>query len=437
MSLITRRQTQYMLDDLDDYLSDRQRQTFVSELGHKKIDTSFPKLAELIVLWCVVKSGHDLEVEPDWWQTNTNPDGFSKTILPGEDVIFDVTSLSDASVSKRDDMEIVSSRICQFASNEKRKLGSHLLFEFFESRNIEGHRHVMIYEDYKLSEVQMQRVKDWISSDAYISEPITVQDENVAFQIKYSSKKVKGSNFHTSMPPTCYSLEDNALYRTLKCKKRQLKNEQYQGRRVIFVVDVGSTLIEETNKPRFDHSSSDNVTAAKIIKHFLSKSGNNIDAVVLLSAVSTESSTVLAFLREDQRYRWENAIFSSSNAITVNLKKSRLFERLPIPVSDAKGARQNHRRGAFKAKSNLHFNSNMTSWKRDGNICKLKISAGRLSEVLQGNSSELDYLQMDERTKKLVDRKSIVNVEFEKSDNHDDDYIVLTFGDDPAVRSFN
>ncbi|MEP3438986.1 MAG: hypothetical protein ABJN75_19720 [Hoeflea sp.] len=442
MSLFSRRYIQKMLNELAVHLNSEKRVDLIRRLDSKRMNQNMPAEMELAVLWSVAQTG-DLVIEPEWWSGNRNPDGYSESLVEGKSVIFDITAVSNGSVSQRDDMKKAADRVCQFASSVKKKFGKHLSFYFFEEGALTKRydkRRVLVKAGYELSKTQEARIRDWIDGRSYETEPIQVHEQGVVFQVSYSKTPHMTPPVNTSMPPECYSLTKNPIYVAMDNKRKQLRGGDTGVLRLIFLADVGADLLHQIGGYIHRSWSPEQTYGPEIIQNFIRRFSGEIDAVVVISAWDTRFRGSRFFGVRSDPNLWKVTVFAADNSKIDWSNIENMFTRLPPPITDANLARQNQGYGGFEPISKIRYRAAQTYQRKEPYLMQLKLSSGALRDLISGDLDPAEFRDrhIPERFRTLIKRhRSISSVEFEKGEpNHDDDLVVLSFEEDPAVKPF-
>ncbi|WP_209000631.1 hypothetical protein [Labrenzia sp. DG1229] len=300
-------------------------------------------------------------------------------------------------------------------------------------------RRVLVKAEYRPSKIQAERISDWIKKRVYQSEPIQIHEDGVAFQIDYSKKPQSEPFVRTSMPPECFSLKKNPIFAALDEKRRQLRGGDPEALKLIILADVGAELLHQIGGYIHRSWSPDQTYGPDIIQSFIQRFRGEIDAVVVVSAwdMRFKGSGLLGVRNEPNI--WKITVFVPENNQIDWSNIEYMFSRLPPPRIDANLARQNQRHGNFRPTNRVRYKVAQIFWRKEPYLMQLKFSAGALRDLISGDLKPDDFLdQFPEKFRNVIKHhQSISSIKFEKGkSNDDDDLVVLSFEEDPAVREF-
>jgi hypothetical protein len=245
----------------------------------------------------------------------------------------------------------------------------------------------------------------------------------------------------------CYSeilsKTENTVYSALTRKAYQLKVCGFEGPIGIFLCDGGSTLFEKKTRCGGSYS------IAEVIKYFLS---NHKEISFVVTHTIKRKQVRLSFNSGQYTYMNDYRVYGNvtKNSLFADLEKSieGMVNNFPTPVCEPinaicrlKGPRHNmgisHAGGLMIA--------------HGGESTKIKISARILTELLAGKLDQRDFLEMHGFFSSQLATSHIANpfdtvlqrgrlihdINLEKSEAEDDDWVVFEFkGDDPAISPF-
>jgi hypothetical protein len=135
MPIFTRRRLQAMLNDLAPRF-DRARGNdlhLLRRLENKRVDQALPAEMELALLWGLLQLG-DVEVDPEWFAIDSQPDGYSEMLFPPHPAVVEIAAISDAGLAQEEKMSRTAQLLCEAANQFRRGEGRHLYFRFGETR---------------------------------------------------------------------------------------------------------------------------------------------------------------------------------------------------------------------------------------------------------------------------------------------------------------
>ena len=246
---------------------------------------------------------------------------------------------------------------------------------------------------------------------------------------------------HTSMPPECYHLEKNPIYTKLQDKRDQLREASEETRKLVFLVDAGAKLLKQIGEPRFEEKFGDRVSGSDIIDHFLKKYGDDIHCVVVLSPRELKSYALLGPLAPpDESPHWRLTCFTSSLSETEINCIEKLSNHLPRPMRNAFSARQAGQNGHFNSNSQASYRGCRIYYQKEPYMKQISFSTGALRDLILGNMSGEDFRKLhigDSALSIINDKETISSISFESSgEEHDDDFVVLSFLEDPSVAKY-
>lgn len=443
MAFLARRRLQAMLDDVSRLIPKEKTNDLLARLENKKVDQALPAEMELAMLWAFQKLG-DMDVEPEWWGDSRRPDIVTEHFIPGVLTAVEIAAATDNSISGEEVMRRIALQFVNHANTLKKNLGNYLYFTFeseFVKQDGMKVRRRMAPEDHIVSEDSKHVLVEWLKSGQSNSTRLHVREKDLSVFVE--QKPFKVPDFHNvfcSIPPETHDAEDNPLHELLKRKSQQLKAAVNGTLRIILVADVGSTLLRHISSYRERFNRGNTVSGTDIIQSFLKKNSDRIDAVIVFTA-QRESQP----LRRDS-LSWCGHAFSNNSELKSEIKNrfNNIISLLPSPVIEGYQARSLHLQGAFSPKARGHYlGVNMTS-KMDS--IRLSISSRLLLDLLAGRikPDQLPFFMGDRPgeiglIKRLLDNgKTLSHIEMAPRNlDEDDDYLVLSFTDDPAARPLN
>lgn len=437
-----------MLDDLAPCLGVKGKNLLRRLNNEKDVAQALPAEMELALLWAVLQLG-ELEIEPDWWGDSKRPDAVTKNLVPGNQVALEIASVSNNSISGEEAMDAIALQISKEANSARKRTGNYLYFRFEqESGYLSSGRYFrrrLAPPDFKLPDYMANAVSEWIRSGAFQKDRLRLKGDGLDVEVEHTDhKQTRYHNIWSSMPPEAHSLEDNPLFELLVRKLRQLKAAQHGTLRMIFLADVGNTLVRRIGSAGEIDSTKRYVSAREIISHFVQKHSKHVDAVVTFSPFKEYSPFLGADPLGRKPRRWNVSYFGSGGLPYPPERLQAIAGALPEPHYEGYQARSLFRQGAYSPKGTGQYLGMTTKTNReDKNSIEfparmlLDLLAGRLSpdrfnQVLTSNGRNTNLF------KHWLDMgMTISGAEMAPRDvDEDDDHIILHFCDDPAARSF-
>lgn len=432
MPIFSRRRIQSMLDDLSPFLTSEKENDIVKRINSKRVDQSLPAEAELAFTWALAQIGA-IEIEPTWCAQERKLDIFTRDFIPGHDTVIDVAAYSDDSVSGRSSMINVANKLKHFTNKIKSGVGPRLYFHF-NTRS--GYRNGVFFrepcatKDFVPSKSCEDSLRFWIRNG--IAAPLRIQDGRIDVVIEYmKTVQRENFNFSSSMYPNVYSINKNPIYTVLKNKADQMRYVKENICRVIFLIDVGSELLRRAVKRDEYDPSGISISASQVITEFLKNCQKYVDFVVVFSPYSDLVPTYCP-------PRWGARLFCGNHIAIQESKISQIVSILPQPLVSAGRARSLVFHGYFGSEApGFHLPTKRLFNVEEGTM-QVKISAIAIIDLLSGRLSpdtfRYEIGKEEIFTSILNSGKVVASVGLEKGGPHyDDDYLVLTFADDPAA----
>ena len=449
MTIFARRRLQVMLDEVAPSLSGEKALDLVRRLNNSKlVDQALPAETELALLWSLRLLG-PIEVEPDWWADRRRPDAVSDDLLPGRTAAIEIAATNDNSISGEEAMDAVALQIMAAASRIQKGAGDYLYFTFREESFYEQGRYVrrrLAPVPFVLSDEHRELISRWLKSPDREARPLLLQAEGLDVTIESKAyKQVRFHNIFSSMPPQTHSLDDNPLFDLLVRKAKQLRSAPDGTLRIIFLADVGSTLLRNIGRAfEMDHTGR-NVSARDIILNFLRVRSRSVDAVVTFSPFKEVPRLFGIGLDERKPRRWTLGFFGTPALPSAPPALERIADQLPEPHYEGYQARSLFRQGAFSTQSTgqyLGMTIKSTAGQKKESVhfparLLLDLLAGRITPerfrwALDGREGGRNLF------KHWLDMGlTISGAEMApRSTDEDDDHLILHFTDDAAARPF-
>lgn len=437
MPILTRRRLQVMLDDVAK-LSLKKANDLLARLENKRVEQALPAEMELALLWALSKLG-EIDIEPEWWADDHRPEAYTEALLDGQPTIIEITAPSDASIGGSEAMDYIAHVISEYANKIQRRLGTFLYFRFQAESGYENgsyFRRRLAPSDYNLSDNAATLIRNWITSGAFEHDRLRIVEPGLDVEIeKQQRKQIRFHNTWSSMPPETHSLEDNPLFISLKKKRKQVEAAPPGILRLIFLADVGSTLLNRLGTIAEIDPTRRRISGKQIISHFVSRHRDCVDAVVVFAPIRNLS------LMQDLRMSWMVTIFSRPGLELPSDSMNKLVAILPKPRFEGYQARSLHLQGAFAPTARAWYLGMHVEYRR--NKMEVKVSARALLDLLAGRiTAEQFRSRIDQRKgevnafQRWLDQGyTLAGIGVESGGvDKDDDFLVLSFSDDPAAR---
>ena len=448
MTIFARRRLQVMMDALAPILSTEKSRDIVQRLNSRKyVDQALPAEFELALLWTLAAIGH-LEIEPAWWGDSKRPDAVSDAFVSGRRAVIEIAATNDNAIAGEEVMDAIAQQISAVADRAQKGAGDMLYYRFASVSGYEGGRYFrrrLAPRDHKLTSEQVTAVKTWVASVASSTSRLRLLGGGLDVEVEYTKdKQVRYHNLWSSMPPETHSLTDNPLFEHLERKSRQLRAAQLGTLRLLFLADVGSTLLRHLGSGgmEIDHSRR-YVAARQIIQHFLEVQSRKVDAVVTFSPRRDLPSHGALSLFGPKASRWMIGFFGTPALPEPPEALDRIAEMLPDPHYEGYQARSLFRQGAFAPQGQGQYLGMTIKGSHLTKSFSVEFSARMLLDLLSGRISEEMFRKQlsgpsgsSNIFKIWLDMgMTISGAEMvPRSIDEDDDHLVLYFTDDPAAR---
>lgn len=440
MPIFARRRLQAMLIDIAPLLDDSKTRDLLRRLENKRVDQVLPAEMELALLWGLARVG-DLEIEPGWWESANRPDASSKVLIPGETSVIEIAAPNDNAIGGEEAMDAVALRFSAAASRLRKGVGDYLYFSFGQESGYEEgtyYRRRLVPLDYELSDSALQRLATWINGGDLETTPLRIVEPGLDVAIeKRSHKQERYHNVWSAMPPETHSIKDNPLYTLLDRKRSQLRSGPQGIRRLIFLADVGSTLLRRIGQVGEIDPTRRFVSGREIISSFVTANADSVDSVIVFAPTRPMRQWGPVELH------WTVSVFNRPSFSFDFINLNALTAILPKPKVEGYQARSLFRQGMFHPSSmGLYLVPRITT--RNGGPMTVRLSARALMDLL---ANRIDRATFDRETGGLALKtnlfevalnrgKTIRDVTFESGGlGEDDDYLVLTLDDDVGART--
>lgn len=449
MTIFARRRLQSMLDQLAPVLTAGKRNDLLNRLNHSKnVDQALPAEMELALLWAIHSLG-DLEVEPEWWGDSKRPDAITDQLVPGTIAAIEIAATNDNSLSGEAEMDAIALQIGEAANRAQSGVGDYLRYQFGETQGYltgKYFRRRLAPKGFKLDENMRGVVAAWITSGQSAVERLRLESDGLDVEVARSShKQTRYHNVFSTMPAEAHSVEDNPLFDLLRRKKRQLKAATAGTLRMLFVADVGSSLLNRMSRTGWSNRTGRTVSGADVIGHFVSIYSSEIDAIVVFSPTVEHSPWLGPDPRGRKPKRWTVTYFGTSALPSPPAALEQLAATLPSPHYEGYQARSLFRQGAFSPDRHGQYLGSVVTSNSKTNRTSIKFPARLLLDLLAGRITEewfRNYHTNGGRNNNVFSHwlnlgMTISGAEIApRSVDEDDDHLVLHFSDDPAARPF-
>lgn len=439
MPIFARRRLQAMLVEVAPLLNDSKTRDLVRRLENKRVDQVLPAEMELALLWGLSRIG-SLEIEPAWWNGSRRPDACSTGLISGERAVIEIAAPNDNAIGGEETMDAIAIRFSEAASRLRKGLGEYLYYSFGQESGYEDgvyYRRRLTPLDYELSPGASAALETWVRGRTTDSTKLRVKEPGLDVTIeKKGHKQTRFHNTWSAMPPETHSLDENPLFEVLKRKRTQLRAAPADCRRVIFLADVGSTLLNRIGKVGEIDPTRRFVSGREIISHFVAAKDGAVDSVVVFSPSRPISSWRAADLR------WAVSVFNRPGFDFDLAQLNAMMSILPKPTVEGYQARSLFRQGMFDPSSmGIYLVPRITTSK--GGPMTVRLSARALLDLL---ANRIDRSTFDRETGGLTLKtnlfelalnrgQTIRDVTFESGGlDEDDDYLVITLDDDAGAR---
>lgn len=379
MPIFSRRRLKSMLLDASAYMDEVKVCDLASRLEDKSTKAALAAEAELAILWAAGRVAH-LEVEPHPGGSSRRPDAYSRNLFPSGRAYIEVRALSDDSFSGREAMERTANIICAMADRVRKKAGSHLYFEFDQHSYWEKskfRRVRCVDPDFKLSGEMEGALTAWLRTGGPPSPAgFAYSEGKTKVLIQWRDAVHSEGRTFCRMPSVAYDLEDNPIYKALKKKSRQIKNDENDAIGCVFLFDAGCNILRNLTS----HSLQE-IDGATIIQHTMRK--HSIDVVCVFSS---DRPNIHNFMSLDRnKIRWKVSCFDKRQGLDKDEYAGieKLATQLPAPRYEGYQARSLHRQEAFDPQARgQYIGCSVTT--RNGGPMTIKISSRLLQEYLAG-----------------------------------------------------
>ncbi|MBN8500477.1 MAG: hypothetical protein J0M19_04945 [Sphingomonadales bacterium] len=450
MTIFSRRRLQFMLDELAPVLTDGKGKDLLRRLNSKKdVDQALPAEMELALLWGIGSLG-EMEIEPEWWGDSKRPDAITDFLVPRITAAIEIAATNDNSLSGEAEMDAIALQIGAAANRAQSGTGEYLYYHFRVTSGYEAgkyYRRRLAPKGFKVDEAMRAAIAQWINSGLSANGRLHLQGQGLDVEVERKTyKQTRYHNIFSSMPVEAHSVDDNPLFELLRRKKRQLKAAVQGTLRLLFVADVGSSLLNHMGKFGWRDPAGRTVSGADVIGHFVRTYSADIDAVVVFSPTIERSAWLGSDPLGREPKRWTVTFFGTAQLPQSPIGLERLASILPAPHYEGYQARSLFRQGSFAPEGRGQYLGMTVTTNGKENRHTIAFPARLLLDLLAGRISEewfRKYLTSGGRNTNLFEHwlnmgMTLSGAEISpRSLDEDDDHIVLHFSDDPAARQFS
>ena len=439
-----------MLDELAPILTNGKGKDLLRRLNNSKdVDQALPAEMELALLWAINSLGQ-IEVEPEWWGDSKRPDAISRSLISGVTTAVEIAATNDNSLSGEAEMDAIALQISEAANRSQSGSGDYLYYHFRETSGYAAgkyYRHRLAPKGFMIDDAMRVAISEWIKSGRCFTERLPLQAEGLHVEIERKAyKQTRFHNISSSMPAEAHSLTDNPLFDLLRRKKRQLKAAPQGTLRLLFLADVGSSLLNRMGKSGWRDPAGRTVPGEEVISHFVRTYRNEIDAVVVFTPTIERPTWLGRDPLGRERKRWTVTFFGTETLALPPAGLERLASVLPAPHYEGYQARSLFRQGSFAPDGRGQYLGMTVTTNGKENLNTIQFPARLLLDLLAGRITEerfRNYLSDGDRNKNLFEiwlnmGMTLSGAEISPRNlDEDDDHIILYFSDDPAARPFS
>lgn len=415
-------------------MQEEKLRTLIQQLNSPNPVTSISHEWEVIILSALSKVS-EIEYEQEF--ENRSPDIFCK--LPsGTCFLADITTVSDRDAHKKNPASYFFRKVYDFL--DERGVSSKGIDIRIGKVSVEksGDQKVKLALPHKgnilkFIEKELSSFANKISSSGSESHKVLIDDGAIRIQITYTPN----SNFSGGGYPSytsLYSPTRNLIFNRLKKKAKQLRDSGFSGITGIFICDGGcSSLNNRVTSPS-------EISQDEVIYKFF-ENNRRVSFILLLTPQEKRSDFGMVMENKLKLKAFQNP--NADYPITDELVKTlgSMGQKMPkvesMPINALRTLEENPNIGL----------SHHGGYRMEGDT--IKISSRTLVELLSGNLNVDKFLadhnhfgSVDKSSQmpnffrsKILDGKMIKKIELEKSNNKDDDWIVITFGESDAALS--
>jgi len=289
---------------------------------------------------------------------------------------------------------------------------------------------------YKIFNVDFKKFLSNIANEPSRDFSFSLETEEIKIFIRYNPNQEYFMSHHPSYT-TAYSLEKNPIYNSLKRKCKQLKESGFNGPLGILICDGGCHSMRDKGYSGLWCSVDD------IVSHFFKKNSSILFIITFtIERVKKASYGIMGIPDLKMKIYTNQSTVDKLDIKMVQCLKN-LIQFFPKPVNDADNA-INFLKSVYRKTGKSFYGG----FKMTGST--LKISSRSLLELLAGRINQDKFFkdygfipnEVHPNNKnifelRLKEGRLIEDIKIEKSQDEDDDWIVIKFGNpDPAIYRF-
>ncbi len=434
MAIFSRRTLQHIIDENSSFMSHSQLKSRVDMLNRYFNISSVATEWELVVLNAFSKLGN-VSYEKKLGGVSEIDVYFQLGKAPEVSFIADITAVSDEGYNQNNPIEVFQKelykkiRTCGLRPNnfslkvEAKKVGKH------------GKQKVLLNlpkdnEEIEDANRQIQQFVSYIIQNNLSKCQTRVKTQNCDILLMYDINQPFAGCMHPAYN-VVYDPHANPIYNTLKAKKRQLGNTNFDGPKGIILCDGGCYSLRDSKG-----------ITQKIINDFLRQNTSiNFVSVIIVKRKQASGHLGKAYLDSTTYYN-PNTKISLSKELREIIEQ--LLAQFPEPVSDVVNA-LNHLKSKYKKQGLSEYGRLVVE--RDGSVIKIparallqllseKISLEKFLKDHHLGQEQKDSFSCNVFKKNLDAGKTIKNIYIEPTDS-EDELIVFEFRrSDPAITQF-
>jgi hypothetical protein len=370
-------------------------------------------------------------------------------LVQGRTAAIEIAATNDNSLSGEAEMDAIALQIGEVASRAKAGVGDYLSYRFSETSGYDAgkyYRRRLAPKGFQLDDSHRARIAAWVTSGQSASIGLRLQADG--FEVVIEHKSYKQTHYHnisSSMPAEAHSLDDNPLFELLKRKKRQLKAATPGTLRILFIADVGSSLLNRIGRFGWSDPVGRTVSGEQIIQHFIESYSKDVDAVVVFSPTIERSSWFGGDPTGRKPKRWSVSMFGTDALSEIPKALDSIAAMIPDPHYEGYQARSLFRQGAFSPNKHGQYLGTIVTTNGKDNRTSIQFPARLLLDLLAGRITEdwfRNYHTNGGRNGNLFAHWLNMGMTMSgaemapRSIDEDDDHIILHFSEDPAARPF-
>lgn len=420
-----------MLGDLAAVVSGSKLADWTASLDDDNADNSLPAQVELAICWAANR-GYHVDVALEWWGRSV-PDLLIDEVAPGLDVVVDITCTGDVK-SENKALRPVAAKILDAIRDRNPRKARGTQIVFLPDRGYSRGRYInrLRVPDGNLSSESVERIQEWADSP---DTRATINVGDLAAQLQFFEQGIRGRQFRSNLVSGWETPNGNAIYRALRDKRDQLRNEQFEGIRGVILVDLGSKSLSRSTlrtwEPLYEYED--------VISQFFADKSDGLDFVLVLTSRDQPKSISIFGGHLGMVPNWHAQFYGRVDLPEVQKACDKIVAALPSPKATSHRVGEMLRSGS-KSKSIADRHSRLPTVIESGYMKPLtvKISAKSLLDFLSGQIDEATFRSMvnlsDVIGKSAASGGEIADAQFRSGGiDEDDDYVCLTIESGLAV----